>query len=661
MRHSVTCHLVTHSFGVATTPEWEYVESILYIMVGPVQVLVVDDEPLMLAMLVKVLGSQGFAVRQAATGKECLAQVAAAPPDVILLDVVLPDANGLVLCGRIKDDPTLAGVFVILMSGVATSLEHKTLGLQGGADDYITKPFEVPELVARLRAVARVQQAEKRLRASEARWESLVRHAPDFILTVDRAGRIRYLNRAGGGFKLEDVIGSALAGYFLPPYQAQAAELLERVWRTSEPASFELPGRDAQGQTLWYSGRIAPLLRGEALETLIVIARDITAERAAATDLALLGEDLERRVTARTLELAHLNQALETENARRREAEAALSESEQRGRQLLEAAFEAIVIQRDGVLLETSPGFARMFGYQPGEVAGKEVLGFVAASSRAKVAQVMQSRQERAYVAVGLRKDGTTFPLEILTRNCRYQGAPARVAALRHTTPQGHTEEVARLLPGRIIEAQEAERHRVARELHDSIGQVLASAKFRLHGLEDSVKARRGLGADDVAKVRELVDQAAGEVRRLSQNLRPSVLDDLGLEAAVRSLLDDFRERTGLAVDLACEGLEERLPAHVELVLFRITQEALNNVEKHAHARRLRVRLNRDRSTLELIIQDDGRGFDPARPEAAVKKKGGFGLANMRERASIVDGVFEVRSAPRGGTEVVVRVPLGRS
>jgi two-component system NarL family sensor kinase len=299
-----------------------------------------------------------------------------------------------------------------------------------------------------------------------------------------------------------------------------------------------------------------------------------------------------------------------------------------------------------------------MFGYEPEEVVGRRVLEFAAPSSRSKISQAIKTKAERTYVAVGLRKDGATLPLEVLARNCLYGGQPARMVALRNTSPQRQAEQVLRLLPGRIIEAQEAERHRVARELHDGIGQVLASAKFRLHDLEAAANSPAGLGGQGIARVRELVDQAANEVRRLSQNLRPSLLDDLGLEPALRGLCEDFHERTGVAIHLDCHELVGRLSPHLELVLFRIAQEALNNVEKHAQASRLRLSLAQRGASIELHVQDNGRGFHPKNRTGPRAKQGGLGLMNMQERASIVDGTVELKSAPGEGAEVVVRVPV---
>ncbi len=159
-------------------------------------------------------------------------------------------------------------------------------------------------------------------------------------------------------------------------------------------------------------------------------------------------------------------------------------------------------------------------------------------------------------------------------------------------------------------------------------------------------------------KLREMLGQTAEEVERISRNLRPSVLDELGLVAVLRDTSTEFAERTGVSVKLACVQLTARLPADTELALYRILQEALKNVEKHARARHVTVRLRQQGDFVQLTIKDDGIGFDPDHRPARRKGKSGLGLLSMRERAIYVGGAFKVKSVRRAGTEIEVRIPL---
>jgi signal transduction histidine kinase len=202
----------------------------------------------------------------------------------------------------------------------------------------------------------------------------------------------------------------------------------------------------------------------------------------------------------------------------------------------------------------------------------------------------------------------------------------------------------------RVVSAQELERKRLARELHDETGQALTSVLLGLKRLDEATsldEVRSG-----VAALRELTVQTLQDVRRLAVELRPSALDDFGLVPALERLVDGFREQTGLQVELEAQ-LGERLPADVETALYRIVQEALTNVVKHADATTVSILLRQAESAVAAIVEDDGRGFLPAQGDGE-----GLGLAGMRERLALLDGTLKVESSPGSGTTLVAEVPL---
>jgi signal transduction histidine kinase len=202
----------------------------------------------------------------------------------------------------------------------------------------------------------------------------------------------------------------------------------------------------------------------------------------------------------------------------------------------------------------------------------------------------------------------------------------------------------------RVVEAQELERARLARELHDETGQALTSILLGLKSLEDRVESDEGRAA--AAELRELVVSTLQDVRRLAVELRPSALDDFGLVPALERLTETFASGSGVAVDLEARLGDERLPAEVETTLYRLVQEALTNVLKHAGAARVAVRLTRDAAGVTAIVEDDGNGFEPA------ARNGGLGLTGMRERVGIVGGRLTVDSATGRGTTLLAEVPL---
>jgi two-component system, NarL family, sensor histidine kinase DevS len=224
----------------------------------------------------------------------------------------------------------------------------------------------------------------------------------------------------------------------------------------------------------------------------------------------------------------------------------------------------------------------------------------------------------------------------------------AETFAARAAVAVDLSERTAREALRRVVEAQELERRRLARELHDETGQALTSILLSLKALEERLEGDDARTA--AHDVRELVVSTLQDVRRLAVELRPTALDDFGLVAALERLTQSFSEQTGIAVDFEA-ALAERLPEEVETALYRTVQECLTNVVKHARAGRVSVLLRRRNGSVAAVVEDDGAGFDPA-----LGREGGFGLVGMRERLALLGGRLEIESGERG-TTVAAEVP----
>jgi signal transduction histidine kinase len=199
-----------------------------------------------------------------------------------------------------------------------------------------------------------------------------------------------------------------------------------------------------------------------------------------------------------------------------------------------------------------------------------------------------------------------------------------------------------------FLESQEDVARRFSHELHDELGQALAAIKANLAALRVS----DGQRIDDC---RRLVDQAIQDVREMSQLLRPTILDDFGLDAALRSLAERFSSRTGIAVQYNSNLQTDRLRDETETHLFRIAQEALTNVARHSHATEVELGLTRKRDQVQLRIRDNGQGFDSHRTAAPR----GLGLAGMQTRAEGCGGTVHIKTAPGSGVEIEIACPTG--
>ncbi|MCX6897704.1 MAG: histidine kinase [Verrucomicrobia bacterium] len=332
-------------------------------------------------------------------------------------------------------------------------------------------------------------------------------------------------------------------------------------------------------------------------------------------------------------------------------------------RVLIESMNEgALTLTTDKTILYANQCFARMVKCPLEQVMGSSFRRFLPVEDRAALRSLLKrAGKSGSKIQVLLNAgDGSHTPVQIsirpLTKN-GFNGATIGMV-LADMTEARRNEEMLRALTHRVVQLQEAERGRVALELHDNITQLLCAILFRSQALADKLSARDGPAKKEAAKLRELLGEAAEEVERISRNLRPSVLEALGLVAVLRAAGTEFADRTGVAVKLACVQLPAPLPAGTELALYRILQEALKNVEKHARARHVTVCLRLRGAFVQLAIHDDGIGFDPDHHPAGRKGKGGLGLLSMRERASYVGGTLKIKSVRRAGTKIEVRIPL---
>jgi len=213
------------------------------------------------------------------------------------------------------------------------------------------------------------------------------------------------------------------------------------------------------------------------------------------------------------------------------------------------------------------------------------------------------------------------------------------------------SERVTRDGMRKVVEAQELERTRLARELHDETGQALTSILLGLKSLEQALDSDEG--REGVASLRDLVVSTLQDVRRLAVELRPSALDDFGLAPALERLVDTYGRQAAVPVHLEIRLGDERLPAEVETTLYRMVQEALTNVAKHADATSISILLTRTAASVRLVVEDDGAGFEPGGA-----RDGGLGLPGMRERVALLDGRLRIESAHGKGTTLVAEVPV---
>jgi len=484
-------------------------------------ILIVEDEPLVRAVLAAVLADDAYRLEFATCGEEALALATELRPDLILLDVMMPGMNGYEVCRRIRLAPDLAPIPILMLTALddaASRLE----GINAGADDFLSKPFDRAELRARVRTIVRLNRYRKLIEEKE-RFLRLAEMLPHGIVLLDTEGRIRFANPALAGLlrlsRVEDLLGQDFMASLVPGHDALVKACIDDL--REDATGF----RDVE----------AMLKRGD--DSSFPVAID-------GVRYPAMSEPMIQLVVRDTTEQREYLAALEREAYQQRSAG---------------AAYLATVQRMEG-----------------------------------------RSRQ--------------------------------------------------------LLETQEFERRMLARELHDEIGQQLGALKLHLRVL--------GRGTDNAQQVSrlaeclEIVDVTIGAIRNRALELRPSMLDDFGLQAALDWYCSRQAERSGASIEVVLDGLDERPLPDVETACFRIVQEAVNNALRHGESQHIAIGLNGLGQQITLRIQDDGRGFIAPSMLATTARGAGFGISSMRERAELLGGNFSITSTPGVGTLVEAMIPL---
>jgi signal transduction histidine kinase len=264
----------------------------------------------------------------------------------------------------------------------------------------------------------------------------------------------------------------------------------------------------------------------------------------------------------------------------------------------------------------------------------------------------------------GRRRDGSDFPVEVTLSHIDSKDGPLGVSFVSDVTERKRAQtallkyqQELRDLAARLLSIQEAETQLLARDLHDDLSQKLAAL-----GMETSTLAKSTTESPDSTKerIRDLgqrISALSDDVHRMSRQLHPAILDDLGLEAALREECLSFSRRSGIPAEFQTDNVPRSVPPDIALCLFRVAQESLRNIWKHANAGDVRMVLARHKADLALLIEDKGDGFHMEE----ARGRGGLGLISMEERVRLVNGEFSIRSDPGKGTEIEVHVPVGSS
>jgi PAS domain S-box-containing protein len=335
-------------------------------------------------------------------------------------------------------------------------------------------------------------------------------------------------------------------------------------------------------------------------------------------------------------------------------------------RVLHEAAFEGIMIHEKGTLLEANEQYYKLFGYEPGELLGKKVLPLTVVPESLDIkTRRTTSDGVTTYEINGQRKNGETFLIEVRGKSLSYQGRQVRGVAVMDISDRKkvekalrESEEMLRFLSSRLFLAQEEERSRLSKELHDQLGHDLVLLKSRLRSMCRKISDCQLDFNSDLEDTVGEIDRIIENVRRISRDLKPSMLEDLGLFSSVQWLVENFSKQHALEISLDMEDFDHLFPREAQISLYRIFQETLTNISKHSQATLVNVDVKKENGHIVFCVEDNGKGFELKKVMTRKFHEKGVGLTAMKERMNMLGGRFDVFSQPGKGTTIHFKLPI---
>ncbi len=349
-------------------------------------------------------------------------------------------------------------------------------------------------------------------------------------------------------------------------------------------------------------------------------------------------------------------------------AMATLSVSEEKYHELFQNASDAIwTHDLDGRMTVANKACEKMTGYTVDELLGREVTEFLSEDALALARNVKRrllkgEPVDERYEQRIFRRDGTEAIMELATRLITQNGQPVAFHNIaRDVTEERKMRDSMRFYLQKVLVAQEEERKRIARDLHDDTSQSLLLLTHRLDAIASDPKNKLSKPVQEkLNELHSLAVETLDSLRRYAQELRPAILDDMGLIASLEWIADNLIAENGINVDVQVDMREHALPHEAQLTLFRIAQEALVNIKRHAQASEVVIRLEAAAGKLTMVITDNGKGFKVPMPLSQLGSTKKLGLLGMQERAQLLSGSLNIQSELGKGTAITVEIPLER-
>jgi len=486
--------------------------------------------------------------------------------------------------------------------------------------------------------ISEQKRVEQALRKSEESYRYLVENANDIIHKTDHTGHFTFFNPIAvktTEYPPEDLLGRHYLDLVRPDYRKDTEEFYTSQFKERIPSTYyEFPIVTKSGKEIWLGQRAQLVQENGRILGFHAVARDIT---------------------------------------ERRRVEEALRESEERYRQLVEHAPAAILEfdLENQKLVALNDVLYEFLGYTNDEIKSMKAIDFLAEESQElyleRLGKALAGERVADTVEYKLRgKGGRELWARLNTRLVYDKGKPRMANIVLHDITDlksagealRESETRLRSLSIQLMKAQEKERVRLSKELHDELGQALALLKHRMRSIQSQLHKGQSSLQAECEETTHYIDEIIENVRRLSRDLSPSILEDLGLTSALQWLTENFDKQYSLKTSFDFDNIDDLFPKAAETNLYRISQEALTNIVKHAEARHISFAVKENKGSVTLSIEDDGKGFDVNRVRTLHSPEKGLGLEVMEERAHMLGASLHIRSQVGKGTRITLTIPI---
>jgi len=505
------------------------------------------------------------------------------------------------------------------------------------------------------------------------RYSDFFDFAPVGYFTFNHHGLIQNVNPKGAlllGTDKDSLLNQPFTDFLSPDSIKIFEQHSQRVLDTRQKKNCDLKLLNGNQEVRWIQMESVAVRNGmDRSEKFRTVIKEVTDRKQREEALRKNRDALEQRVLERATALERANEDLRRQIFECEMAEEALRESERNYSTLVEDSLVGVYIIKDGVIVFANDKFAEIYGYEKNELIGMQSLDLVHPKDRPMIKEMREKRLRGGkvpseYEIRGLKKNGDRIWVIRSFSLINYKDGPAISGIVSDLTKRRKAENALRksgkelrILSNQLLMAEEKERKRIARELHDGIGQALSAIKF---SVENSLRQLRKVANQSELEPLEVLiplsQKTIEEVRRIVKDLRPSILDDLGILATINWFCREFQKvYATIRIETDIDVQENIIPPPLKTAIYRILQEAFNNVAKHSRANLIQLSLREQDFSIIMRVHDNGAGFDVAKKISMKPSRRGFGLASMRERAELSGADFDITSKAGQGTTIWVK------